>query len=287
MINIDKQLLNIKYRNNFEFRKNLLEYATQVSLAKPMSKFMLDDECVNKYRPSSALDTDPYQVNKIKVVENGEELGYLFTEESGYGSNRREVYGVDSFRISKQRGNRNRTVTKDLKIAVRNAKQFLVSRADNELKQLISSSVTDRVNSYASQQMHHLRWVIDANEELNNYINLAYLARLKGETTVTLPSKLASVKNMAEYDLKCERGYITNEFKNMIGNKKGYGILVNDAGNLIVYSYMDESVKKYDTFSDLPENIQGKFAIFKLLKEHEPQANIGIAVGDRFYFVVD
>jgi hypothetical protein len=285
MINIDKQLLNIKYRNNFEFRKNLLEYATQVSLAKPMSKFMLDDECVNKYRPSSVAETDPYQVNKIKVIENGEVLGYLFTEESGYGSNRREVYGVNSFRISKQRGDRNKTVTKDLKIAVRNAKQFFVSRADDELKQLISNRVKEGINGLVSQQGHHLRWIIDANIEIDNYITLAYIARLKGEPTVTLPSKLVTIKDLGEYDRKCERYYVTKQFKEMIANKKGYGILVNDAGNVIVYSYIDESIVKYDTFSDLPENIQGKFAIFKLLKELEPQANIGVNLGESFFFV--
>jgi hypothetical protein len=72
----------------------------------------------------------------------------------------------------------------------------------------------------------------------------------------------------------------------MVKAKLGYGIKVNPFGGLVVYDLATDTITKYGSFSDLPENIQNKYAMFKVLSHNEPITTIGCKFNDEYCYVV-
>jgi len=68
--------------------------------------------------------------------------------------------------------------------------------------------------------------------------------------------------------------------------KLGYGIKTNTMGGLVVYDFATESVRKYGSYSELPDNIQQKYAMFKILEAGESVQTIGCKFDAEYCYVV-
>ena len=71
----------------------------------------------------------------------------------------------------------------------------------------------------------------------------------------------------------------------MVDAKLGYGVKANADNSLVVYSYATDSVQRYASYEDLPENIAEKYAVFKVLKEGEAISHIGCMFSEGFAFL--
>jgi hypothetical protein len=114
----------------------------------------------------------------------------------------------------------------------------------------------------------------------------AYKARQRGDKYAMLPVRPISIKNPTEHDKKCEQFEHISTLYHMVKSKIGYGIKTNPMGGLNVYDFATDTVTKYESFSDLPENIQHKYAMFKVLKNGEPITTIGCKFNDEYCYVV-
>jgi hypothetical protein len=277
MITYDDSTLTVDQRGKLDLTPRLKDFAMQVYFAKPMINFVVTKECLTHPRKTdNSLDTNTHVIDCLHVYEDGERLGSISTDMRYRGGDKDEVYGVSSFRISKERGNQNKTMSKDIKVALRTAKKMLVSRANEEVSKLIRGLTGDNLNSISNQCETEVRWSIDATTEGMRYAQAAYDARLRGEETVTLPATLKSIKDMREHNKKFEEAVDAIALKNAFKNHQGYGTQTLSNGNIYVLNFANNELKRYKEFDELPLDIQNKYGMSKVLKEQEPALNIGI-----------
>jgi hypothetical protein len=196
------------------------------------------------------------------------------------------VYGVESFRIQKERGQGDATLTKNIKVALRNAKKAFVSRADDELRQLIKDNVTQNLGQVWNQARNSVTYSMDTTAESLNLAMHAYLARKRGESTCVVPSMPATVKRPKEHDRECEWFTVSTFLKEKLDSNMGYGVKVFVNGSLAALNFSDMSIIKYKTFEVLPEDIQSKLAMFKVIAACEPYAHLGCKFSDELFYIV-
>lgn len=292
LVTIDKSELTALQRE-LPHRDSLDELVEAVGKVNPLLTFKCDAQCIskdwNRDKPTGNGGTGAYEekIYRVKVYQDGEAVGSLKVDTRYRRSIGMEnVYGVESFRIHKERGAESTTFTKDLKVALRTAKKVLVGRADEELFNHIYGSVRNMLRSFSNDLRNGVRYSVDVTTEAMAYAEAAYKAHLEGKTTVELPVKLKSVTNYEEY-LNRQSDYtcVDNMDKAFTG-KEGYAVKVFDDGKIIALNLETDTVAKYTDFSELPTEFANKFAMFKVIKEREPYTHIGVALGDKFYYVV-
>ena len=286
MVTIDRSKLNAEVRN-LPINPILEDFVLKVSLAKPLCEFSFGERSVRtvyNYHKEPAEKTS--ELFKVDVHQDGELLGGLFLGERYVEGKKEQVYGVESFRIQKERGQGDATLTKNIKVALRNAKKAFVSRADDELRQLIKDNVTQNLQQVWHQTRNAVTYSMDTSSESLNLAMLAYLARKRGEPTCVVPSMPTTVKRHKEHDRDCEGLVVSTFLKEQLDSKLGYGVKVFVNGSLAVLNFADMSITRYKTFEALPEDIQSKLAMFKVITANEPYAHLGCKFSDEMFYIV-
>jgi len=289
MIAVDRSKLKAEWRHTVEYMPNLEEFLQKVAMAKPLCSFSVTDKCVmvNRHRnkETDAIESRP-EIYSIKVYENGEKLGEIGVTDRYRNGSTEKVYFVNSFRIVKFRGGRNTTTSADIKVALRAVKQSFTARAEDELKTQIRNQVSENINSIHNQGENTIRWDFEQNAELAFYAMEAYKARQRGDKYALMPVRPVSIKNLDEHNKKCERFEHISALYHMVKSKLGYGVKTNPMGGIVVYDFATDTIAKYESFSDLSENIQHKYAMFKVLSHNEPINTIGCKFNDEYCYVV-
>jgi hypothetical protein len=288
MIVVNREKLKAEWRHTIQYTANLEEFLQKVAMAKPLCSFVVSDSCVHNihYRDEQGTTQVRSEIFAIKVYENGEKIGKIGVTDRYRGGSNEKVYFVNSFRIIKFRGGRNTTTSADIKVALRAVKQTFSARVDDELKTQIRNQVKENIDSQHNQSENTIRWDFDQNPELAFYAMEAYKARQRGDKCTMLPARPISIKNLDEHDKKCERFEHTSALFHMVKSKLGYGIKTNPMGGLVVYDFSTDTIIRYASFSDLPDNIQPKYAMFKVLAYNESVTTIGCKFSDEYSYVV-
>jgi len=280
-----------------ELEPKLGDYIDAVAMLKPLCNFVAEDGNVSKewrdyINEEGKKDRKTFEfLSSVQVYENGEHLGNvgianIYRRSEGGNI---PVYFVDSFRISKERGKQNRTFSKHLKVALREANKAFIPRANQELIAQISQHVSYRLGHIVSNNYNQAKWCMDADAEAMNYAYLAYKARLRGETTVTLPTVLSTAnsrRNDMDFDKYMERydesKKLTDHYNNIGGNGNiGYAVQAKSDKSFVVCNY-DKSdpntLYKYKSLDDMPKHLADKISALKLLDIDEPVGHIGVKV---------
>lgn len=287
MINIDRSKLNAEFRN-LPINAKLEELVLKVSLAKPLCEFSFGEHSKRTHYDYTTTPTTRFEeLHRAEVFQDGERLGALFIGERYVDGKREDVYGVESFRIQKERGRCDATQTKDIKVALRNAKKSFVSRADDELRDLIKTNVSGGLNNMWNSLRNAIVYTMDASAEALNMAMLAYEARKKGEATYTAPSTPASVtRQIKHHDLSCEHFTVVSFLQDQLKGGHGHGVAMYANGSLAVLNFADQSVNKFKSVELLPVDIQSKLAMFKVIQVGEPYAHLGCKLQNEMYYIV-
>lgn len=286
MVEVNKLELSDNKRH-LPYAEKLEEFLNLVALAKPLCSFAVDNNCLrstwvgNNNGESNYVET----ISLIKVYEDGEAIGSISVDNRYRAGGKEQVYGVESFRIRKERGDRNTTYVKDIKVAMRNVKKFFTGRQDDELKALITNRVTEGMGHVLHMAINGVTWSIDSREVAYNYAMQAYHAHKKNESSVPMPVRIPNVRDHEDLFSKCEGAMQAQQLDDHYKGKNGYGIQTRKDNSIVVYSYTADKVSKYRTFEDLPTHIQDKLAMFKVLDESEPYADFGVKFNDGFYYI--
>ena len=285
MIQVDRSEVKAEWRNA-EYKEGLEEFLTKVAMLKPLAKFAISNKGVETKRYTEDGESKvKFEIFRIKVYENGERLGSISIQGRWRNGQNEECYAVEGFRVNKSRGSRNLTTTSDMKKALSVVKKVFTPRVDDELTELIKNNVTNAVKTLHNACTNQLRWDFNVEGEIAMYAMQAYYARKHGEDKCYMPSKPTSIKDLDKHDKKCDEFEHINELKNMVDAKLGYGVKANADNSLVVYSYATDTVQKYASFEDMPENIKNKYAVFKVLKVGEAVSHIGCMFQEGFAFV--
>lgn len=268
----------LPYYENFE------DFMDKVAVANPLFDFVIDDSCVK----SEWRKGDYYMsINTAKVFQDGEELGSISTTTRYHGGDKHVVYGVESFRIVKHRGNRNESTTKDIKVALRLVKKTIVPRADIELITHIKTNVQNEMKDLLNTRENHVRWGVNMHETAWKYMMHLYYAKKQGHTTVEMGvDKIYGVKDMEEYYKKFDAFDEAIAVMEKLNTNQGYGITTEADGKVVCYDYLHQTVKKYRDFDDLPKEVADKLSVFKLLEVDEVFRDYGAKLQNGFYFIV-
>jgi hypothetical protein len=290
MIVVDRSRLKAEWRN-LDMMPKLEEFLEKVALLKPLCKFEVSDKDVSniRYRDDPKDSSEEWKhkqlIKRIRVYENGERIGSIGIGDRWRRSGTEEVYEVEGFRIQKFRGNQNVTQTKDLKVAVREAKKVFTPREDQELKDLLGNTVNSNLNSVHGSLANALRWDFNTEAEICFYAMQGYMARRHGDKECSMPATPTTIRNLAEHDKKCEAYGATHELYAMLQAKKGLAIRTNHDKSIAVYNYETDSITKFQSYDDLPEGIACKYAVFNVLDVNEPQPHIGIKFQEGYAFI--
>jgi hypothetical protein len=288
MVNIDKSQVPQK-KANAEMHPLLPNFVAEVALVKPTCDFYVDDDCIHsKWRRKDDSRTEDFQqIYKVKVRQDGEEIGFLSIVGEYRNGASVDVYGVGSFRIDKARGRHDETTTKDLKVALRNVKKFLVGRDYTEIANLIKQTVTNKINVIVQRAESRIRWCISTDNLALSYSLLSYQARKDGVAEVKLPAiSKEFMRNMQEMDENIVSYIEANALQEMHENKKGYGLSLYSTGSCALYDFATDSVRRYKSTTDLPDAIQTRLAMFKVIDKDEPHSQFGCKFDGDMYFIV-
>ena len=285
MVNVDKLGLNANKRH-LPYRKNLEEFLNLVALAKPLCNFVVDSSCTLNEWVRSIDGTSEYEesINTIKVFEDGEAIGSISTATRYRGGSKVEVYGVESFRIYKERGDRNTTYAKDLKVAMRHVKKTFIARLDGEVVELIKSKTAEYMRILLNQTSSAVTWSMDSRQVGYDLAIAMYNAHKRGEPVASVPLKLASA-NMEDVFKKCAEVEQATKLHDHYRGNNGYGVMLKKDNSVVVYSLAADKLTKYSGFDELPINIQEKLAMFKVLDRGEAYENFGIQFDDELFFI--
>lgn len=289
MVNLDKSNLPQAYKDAQMFGK-LSEFVCEVALIKPTCEFAVDKYCVTKKWRMKEDNTGSEEINvieKVKVRQDGEELGYISVVSEMRNRTSTHVYGVGSFRVNKSRGRHDETTTIHLKVALRNAKKLLIGRDYAELADLIRNTVTSHLHTIKSHTEQRLKWTVNNELLSSEYVMLAYAARGNGMDSVVLPANPTKyVRDFEEHEKMLKEYLDGKALYDMTENKQGYGLSVYSNGSCAVYDFSNDTVKRYKSTSDLPEAMQSRLAMFKVIEKDEPYPNFGCKFDNDMYFIV-
>lgn len=286
MVEVNKLELSDNKRH-LPYGENLEEFLNLVALAKPLCSFAVDNKCVNNHWIRNVNGESEYSetISTINVYEDGEAIGSISVAMRYRAGGKERVYGVESFRIHKERGDRNTTYVKDIKVAMRNVKKFFTGRQDNELKDLITGNVTHGMNRVMSDAVNSITWSVDTREVAFNYVMKAYDAHKQGQNFVHMPVKIHKVKDHDSLFNKCESVLQSKTLDDRFQSKQGYGVHVRQDNSIVIYSYASDKVSKYPSFDEVPTEIQTKLGMFKVLDSYEAYADFGIKFDDGFFYI--
>jgi len=287
---LDTSNLDAKFKK-LPFRGDLESFVDEVALLKPKAKFLLDNDCVSTdyVLNDTTQKFDHVQcVYRVKVYEGGEPIGSLQTYEEYRQGKKVQTYGVESFRIVKERGRSDTTSSMHKKVAIRNAKKFLVARAKDELANQIGNMVKDRVTSLKANYENAVTWSVNSTKVAFDYAVASYHARIDGSGNVTLSANNAQyTNNIKHVDDNVTKYLEVKALSDMIEAKHGYGVQAYTDGSYAVLSLHTGEVTKYQHFEDIPADIGEKLGMFKVIDQNEPYVHLGIKVLEFVHYIVD
>ena len=289
MIHIDKSGLKQKHKNA-QMLPLLPDYVAKASLIKPTCDFFVDDDCVSSRWARTEEGSDTEYINEIyrvKVRQDGEVIGYLSVGREHRSGQTVDVYGVGSFRIDKSRGRHDETTTKDIKVALRKVKKFLVGRDYTELARLIKETITANIRSIRGTCGSRIQYGVNSQSLALHYSLLAYEARKNGSADITMSSDTkAYVRDKKEHDSNIATYLEVKALEDMIDNKQGYGLSLYTNGSCAMYDFSNDSIRKYKSIDELPDVVQTRLAMFKVIEVGEPHSAFGCMLPEEMYFIV-
>lgn len=291
MVQYDNTKLTTEQRG-YPWRDGLMELVTEVAKVRPLFDFMLDTECItkdwnrDKKLPNGGTGGYDEKIYRVKVVQDGEVLGALHST-TRYSRNvgNELVYGIESFRINKERGNSNTTFTKDMKVALRAVKKNMVGRANEELIGHLKQNVLNNMREIYSTISGTVRYNMNVHNEAMNYVLKAYEAHTQGKTEVVMPIKPMSISDLDEHHRRMEQLMNITKLNMMFEGREGYCIHVQPDERIVCHSLADGGVHKHASIDELPKDVAEKFAMFKIIPENEPYAHLGVKLRDNFFFI--
>jgi hypothetical protein len=288
MVNIDKSQFPQKLKDAV-MHPMLSNFVCEVSLIKPTADFYVDETCTRvRWRKTDGDSTEQYnEIDTVKVRQDGEQIGHLSIVGEYRNGASVDVYGVGSFRINKSRGRSDQTTTKDLKVALRNVKKLMIGRDYTEIANLIKVTISNNISALVNNFEGRIKWGVSNDKLALTYSLLAYKARNEGIDTIQLPADTKEfIRNKKEMDTYIAQYLEVNALDTMYKNKQGYGISLYSTGSCAVYDFATDSVRRYKSTDELPDAIQTRLAMFKMIGKNEAHSQFGCKFDEEMYFIV-
>lgn len=216
----------------------------------------------------------------VIVTEQGERLGRLFTNLRYSRRGGAPVYVVESWRIDRQRGDRNATYTEKFDIAVRKAKKNFVRMNHDEMMSKGETSIRDGLWTTLRElrePIYRMSLVKDT-VGLQKYVFCVVRGLpIPDDIRHTVEDVFQSEKyktHMSNYELANEMELKTDT------------VYVVDEGGRYLCKRKDEDEIKAMAFDDLPVPWQERIAVLQLMQDHEVVRDVGYRYNSTHFYII-
>lgn len=247
-----------------EINSRLQEVLELIHAKRPLLEYEVTDH--------SIIDGSAVEVS---VWQHGQKLGEIHASYKRYSKTKGEHerwFRVMSPFIEKERGERNCKFAKDAKSAARTAIEVFIKKTLGTLGQELADPSFNRLaylHDRVRTSFHH-------SYNVDRFETREYFIQLKQGLNPTPPTGV--MNDISDEILrKYENLMIAKNVGIHAKNKNGYFIQVmKDETFLVVDLANPEGATKYETTYAMPEALQEKFTILKLLEANQFAADIGI-----------
>jgi len=216
----------------------------------------------------------------VIVTEQGERLGRLFTNLRYSRSGSAPVYVVESWRIDRQRGDRNATYTEKFDIAVRKAKKNFVRMNHDEMMGKGETAIRDGLWT----TLRELREPIYRTSLVKDIVGLQkYVFCVVRGLPVPddIRHAIEDVFQSEKYKTHMSNYELANEMELKTGT-----VYVVDEGGRYLCKRKDEDEIKAMAFDDLPVPWQERIAVLQLMQDHEVVRDVGYRHNSTHFYII-
>ena len=94
------------------------------------------------------------------------------------------------------------------------------------------------------------------------------------------------MRHAKDHDKEVAKYLEANALQTMIDNKQGYGLSLYSTGSCALYDFATDSVRRLKSTDDLPEAVQSRLGMFKVLDKDDPHSQFGCKFDQDVYFIV-
>lgn len=263
---------------------NMEKVLALIHAKRPLLEFMVVDNS------SARINSEEYKTyaTKVAVWQHGQKLGSIHSRFSKYSKTKQQTeywIAVECPYIEVERGRRGTKFTKSPEVAAKIVVDVFAKAPLSVLGEKLTQVTGDRVNSAHStlwQAVHYSSKFSDV--DMREYFIEQHLGN-----NPQVPTKITAVitdKVVAEY-----KAYkIAQVIRDYALKGNGFAVqYCNDDTYLVTDMANNEYTYKYKTTYEMPQFMQEKLAILKILKVDEFAENIGVKVTsnlEEIFFIV-
>ena len=288
---------HIRVPESHEIDPMLMELVNKLSMEKPDWVFdcMYSAQYLNMNTYNVAVkryfnvEEDKSYLRKVVVKDReNQTLGTLKVDRETWGrfanSGKPHIFIVESWRINKERGNRNQTKTANIDSAVREAKKHFFAKTRKELLTDVTSEVkrgfNDAVYSLSrtfTRMCNEVDGVTWAHTVMNMRNNLP----------------LDPVENRRVNDLLMHekfdsnrRDYLLSEAMQKHNTNNNMIVVAEQDGQFMSWGDTSEGFVVTLSFDELPPKIQERVGVLQLMENNEIVLDVGYRLDQGSYYVV-
>ena len=288
---------HIRVPESHEIDPMLMELVNKLSMEKPdwlfdcmySASYLNVNTCDAPVKaPLEKKDGKNY-LRKVTVKDReNQTLGTLKVDRENWGrfanSGKPHIFIVESWRINKERGNRNQTKTANIDSAVREAKKHFFAKTRKELLTDVTSDVkrgfNDAVYSLSrtfTRMCNEVDGVTWAHTVMNMRNNLP----------------LDPVENRRVNDLLMHekfdsnrRDYLLSEAMQKLNTNNNMIVVAEQDGQFMSWGDTSEGFVVTLSFDELPTKIQERIGVLQLMENNEIVLDVGYRLDQGSYYVV-
>lgn len=288
---------HIRVPEGYEIDPMLMELVNKLSMEKPdwlfncmygASYLNANTYNVTVKRPFNQEEDKSY-LRKVTVKDReNQTLGTLKVEREHYGrfanSGKPHIFIVESWRINKERGNRNQTKTANIDSAVREAKKHFFAKTRKELLTDVTSEVkrgfNDAVYSLSrtfTRMCHEVDSVTWAHTVMNMRNNLPL--------DPVEERKVNALLTHEKFDSN-RRDYLLSEAMQKHNTDNNMIVVAEQDGQFMSWGDTSEGFVLTLSFDELPPKIQERVGVLQLMENNEIVLDVGYRLDQGSYYVV-
>lgn len=286
----------IRVPEGYELDPMLMELVTKLSMEKPDwvfdAMFSQSYLNINTYnvpvkRPFNVEESKSYLRKVVVKDSENQQLGTLKVERENWGrfanSGKPHIFIVESWRINKERGNRNQTKTSKVESAVREAKKHFAAKSRKELLTEatvdIKRGFQDAVYSL-SRPFQRLCHEVDSVTWAHTVLNMRNNLPLDPNEERKVQAVFSDEKFESHH-----RDYLLSDI--MRGHDgKNMTVVLEQDGQFMSWADTSDSYVITLPFDELPVKIQERVGVLQLMENNEVVLDVGYRLDQGKYYVV-
>lgn len=263
--------MQIKKTGKFEnmpLKAELAEFLTLLFAVSPSLEFVAS----GSRRIDHDQDGMVEGICGVEVFDGEQKLGSIGFVRQYTKNGYEDVYRIFSKKIIKSRGDRNTKKTKNLKSALKLAKEFFVKDNPNQLFDKIYINFKRGYSNLSHQTTDNYKHVCSSLYGKS----FAYVLSVIDGEPQTIDPEILQVVNSDNFKQQRDNYRIAHAVGKALESGTGAIVYVDRESKLTLVDLDTKVFTKIESTYDLPKNYQEKYAMLKIMELNQPIEGVGV-----------